>query len=103
MTENGFSQYVDSPTRGNNVLDFIYVNDDFALSGLNIIPPFSTSDHNSVIFNLVHLSHCTYSNMFPKYKFSDDILKSICEDLKLVNWDCIFYSDDLDNVWNDFC
>ena len=55
MTKNGFTQHVDSPTRKNNILDLVFVNDDFAVSSLNVGPPFSTSDHSSISFNIVYL------------------------------------------------
>ena len=52
MIERGFNQYVDVPTRDNSILDLVFVNDDFAISGVNVGPPFSTSDHNSIISTL---------------------------------------------------
>ena len=48
MIEKGFNQYVDVPTRDNRILDLVFVNDDFEISGVNVGPPFSTSDHNSI-------------------------------------------------------
>ena len=58
MMENGFTQYVNSPTRGDHVLDLVFVNDDFAVSGVEVGPSFSTSNHNSISFNLVLFTSC---------------------------------------------
>ena len=102
MTENGFTQYVDSPTRGDNVLDLVFVNDDFAVTDVNVIPPFSTSDHNSVSFNLTFLSPSPYSPICNNYKFTNENLKLICDDLELANWADMFETDDLECVWNCF-
>ena len=35
MMENGYTQYVNSLTRGDPVLDIGFVNDDFAVSGVD--------------------------------------------------------------------
>ena len=40
MIENGFTQYVNSPTRGDHVLDLVFVNDDFAASGVEVGAPY---------------------------------------------------------------
>ena len=102
MIENGFTQYVNSPTRGDHVLDLVFVNDDFAVSGVEVGPPFSTSDHNSISFNLVYLPPASPMSALPKYKFDKDNLKLICDDLKFINWFTIFDTDDLEKVWSNF-
>ena len=35
MMENGFTLYVNSLTRGDPVLDLVFVNDDFVVSGVD--------------------------------------------------------------------
>ena len=102
MIENGFTQYVNSPTRGDNILDLVFVNDDFAVTDVNVIPPFSTSDHNSISFNIIYLSPSPHSPICNKYKFTNDSLKLICDDLKMADWSAMFETDDLECVWNGF-
>jgi len=43
---NGFIQAVNKPTRGNNLVDLVLINQPFSLSALSVEPPFSSSDHN---------------------------------------------------------
>ncbi len=52
VISNSLHQFVLKPTLGNNILDLVLCNDvDFVLS-CAIAPGFSTSDHNSVIFEI---------------------------------------------------
>ena len=53
----GFSQYASVPTRGNNVLDLVLCNDPYTFSCIDVIEPFSNSDHSMVEFSLVLKTH----------------------------------------------
>ena len=48
----GFQQFVDKPTRGENILDIVLCNDPMLISDIVISEPFSTSDHASLRFVL---------------------------------------------------
>ena len=50
LVDNDAHQLITIPTRLNNLLDFLIVNDHLAIFDGNIISPFSTSDHNSIIW-----------------------------------------------------
>jgi hypothetical protein len=50
IINNGFSQLICEPTRGNNILDLILTNDDLAACNIAIQSPFSTSDHSSIVW-----------------------------------------------------
>ena len=102
MTERGFNQCVNSPTRDSNILDLVFVNDSFAVSDVVVGPPFSTSDHNSIDFNIVFLPPSVSQPSFSKYAFNDDNLKLICNDLQDVDWSCVFDTDNLECVWSGF-
>jgi len=52
ITENYFSPFVFEPTRGSNLLDQISCNDPCAIVNVQVDSPFSSSDHNSITFNL---------------------------------------------------
>ena len=55
MIEQGFTQFVNSPTWGDHFLDLVFFNDDFAVNDVNVGSLFSSSDHNSITSNLVYL------------------------------------------------
>ena len=46
VLNNGVQQLVNAPTRDNNILNLILCNDNFAVTGIVHLPPFSTSDHS---------------------------------------------------------
>ena len=48
----GFTQFIDLPTRGDNILDVLLVNDPQLISNISIDEPFSTSDHATVNFKV---------------------------------------------------
>ena len=52
VCELGFQQLVDRPTRGESILDIVLCNDPFLVNDIMQLPPFSTSDHNSILFLL---------------------------------------------------
>jgi len=52
-TANGFTQVVNEPTRGDNLLDLVLINQPFSMPTLNVVPPFGTSDHNCVNFTIL--------------------------------------------------
>ena len=51
VINNGLSQLVCEPTRGENILDLILTNDSFNVFDLHTVPSFSTSDHSGLIWN----------------------------------------------------
>lgn len=55
--EFGFSQFVNSPTREDSILDLVLSNDPYIVSSLNLSSSFSTSDHCTVNFSLVLDNH----------------------------------------------
>ena len=50
LVDNGAHQLITVPTRLNNLLDFLIINDRLAIFYVNATSPFSTSDHNSIIW-----------------------------------------------------
>ena len=50
LVDNGAHQLLTVPTRLNNLLDFLIVNDRLAIFNVNVTSPFSISDHNSIIW-----------------------------------------------------
>ncbi len=50
---NSMQQFVREPTREGNLLDLVLCTDESNVSGVSVIDPFCSSDHNSVKFQLV--------------------------------------------------
>ena len=50
VSRHALLQFVKCPTRGENIPDLVLCNDAFAVSELRVEAPFSSSDHNSVVF-----------------------------------------------------
>jgi len=48
-TDQGLVQFVNSPTRGSNILDIVLCNDPLFISDVQTTVPFSNSDHNSIV------------------------------------------------------
>ena len=52
VSDLGFQQFVDSPTRGENILDIVLCNDPLLIADIAVNEPFSASDHGTVTFLL---------------------------------------------------
>jgi len=50
--QNGLTQFVDQPTRNNNILDLVLSSSNKIISDINILPPIGASDHNVVMFDM---------------------------------------------------
>ena len=101
----GFTQYVNSGTRGSNVLDLLLADSSCLISNVNILPPIGTSDHSTVLFKM-NLSVSTVDSnkekqVYRHYTRADyDGLNSY---LLSVNWNGIFqHCFDIDNCWSAF-
>ena len=101
----GFSQCVEEPTLGNNILDLVFVNDQYALFDLEVIEPFCTSDHSSVVFKLVYdKSVGTMYNQTKqvRYNFSKANWSLIVESTAAVDWGFLFSGVNYDSIWKVF-
>jgi exonuclease III len=95
-----FEQFVNNPTRLNNnsqssdesagsILDLVFCNDSFAIHNLEVHAPFSTSDHCSIDFNLLHhVQH--YDHIFNVRNFNEGDWDSINAMLNDTDWNTIF-------------
>jgi Reverse transcriptase (RNA-dependent DNA polymerase)/Endonuclease-reverse transcriptase len=52
ICSEGLTQLVEEPTRGDSILDLILCNDALCCDEVEVLPPISTSDHNTVSFKL---------------------------------------------------
>ena len=53
MFDNGLHQLNESPTRADNILDLVFVNDPLIVDNLKFGPSLGNSDHNAVMFDLL--------------------------------------------------
>ena len=95
------------PIRGDNILDLVLASHDHLVHNLSAALPFSTIDHNSVLFDLKGITE------YPKLRvpsvvkqqldFSKCDLVALTTDLNLVDWSLIFSpADTIDDAWLQF-
>ena len=53
MSDNGLHQFNEFPTRDDNILDLVFVNDALIVDNLEVGQPMGNSDHNTVMFDLL--------------------------------------------------
>ena len=96
LTEEAFLyQIVQTPTRGNNILDLIFTNDNDIIHSCEVGEPLGNSDHNIVRTEL-SLQIITKENMLlvPNYRKAN--FANIRREIESVNW-----NQCLDNVCID--
>ena len=64
----GIFQVVNGPIRGDNILDLIFCSIKSCIPILKIVAPFSTSDHNSIYFEILNSNRYDGSIAEPKYR-----------------------------------
>ena len=72
ISSHGLSQIVDQPTRGNSILDVVLCSDVLCCDDVEVLPPISTSDHNTVCFKLcLHFTqqHFLYKRITTQAQF----------------------------------
>ena len=94
----GAIQYVDFPTRGNNILDLVLFSDKYIVKSIRAETPFSTSDHDSIVCEIVKpFVNIGDSISKPCFKKADYVL--INAFLSTLDWEDIF--SDCESV-NDY-
>jgi hypothetical protein len=109
---NGLEQIVNAPTRAQNILDLIFTNDINTIEECFVGVPFSSSDHNSIVFSL-HDGKCEESLILRK-NFHSANYEYILQTLEYADWPTLFshcinvedfwttFSDVLNKLINDF-
>ena len=103
---NGFIQAVNKPTRGNNLVDLVLINQPFSLSALSVEPPFSSSDHNSVNFKVAANRFYPSNTELPKrtYLWKKGDYKAMCLYLNSYDWlKVLAVNFTPDDLWHAFC
>jgi len=100
VEEHFLTQHVNSPTRGDAILDLVLSSEPDLISNVTVIHNFRNSDHNMVAFT-THLQCQSFNNMrtFRDYKQGD--YESINSALASVNWN-EFLNGDTACCWSRF-
>jgi len=52
MVQDAFTQLVQSPTRGSNIIDLVLTNEPLVVCDVKVEEPFVTGNHSHMAFNL---------------------------------------------------
>jgi hypothetical protein len=111
VSDLGFLQFVDKPTRENNILDLVLCNDPLLIVDVDVTTLFSTSDHFTIEFLLnVSLAKCNVDEkcygiqdqtFYSWGKVNWNMMKSF---MLRVDWGCILNECvDADQCYSNFC
>ena len=100
----GFYQYVQKPTRHNNILDIVMATSDTFLSDLSVTVPLSTNDHNIIILKTNLVGKATNSTAsVPYWDFEHADYTAINAYLNSIDWNDMFSSSvTVEGCWNSF-
>ena len=109
VIQHGLLQYVHSPTRCNNILDLVFSDDPYSICNLDTCVPFSTSDHNSVKFQLTGGKKCLLpdkptsgGNENKRYFFGKANWEGIADTLSAIDWNDVLNTN-VENLYDVFC
>ena len=110
VVDYGFTQCVQLPTRGANVLDLVLVNEPLLLSSLSVLDPVGNSDHDSVQFCIaaepkVIDNECAGEPVLtPHYIWQRADYEGISSYLSQVDWQSVMsHNLTTDSLWSSFC
>ena len=94
----GFHQFVQLPTRNDNILDLILSGDSMLISAIDVICPLASSDHNTILFRLNDSVPQPTGDQAVSYNFSKGNYRLLNNYLSDIPWDhlfqCCFSSDE---------
>ncbi|KAK6040118.1 endonuclease/exonuclease/phosphatase family protein, partial [Cooperia oncophora] len=86
VSSYSLKQMVKEPTHGLNILDILLVSEPTIIRNLKVLPPFSTSDHCSVSFEIVGRSLPTLRKSVLRKAYSKADFESINASLARIDW-----------------
>ncbi len=100
----GLNQFVDSPTRLNNILDVVCCTELMLVCNVSVEAGFSTSDHASILFNVIKSHFCsTNSTNFNGFYFRKMDIVTAKILLACVDWSALFRNcDNVEVMWSKF-
>ena len=107
MIDNGYVQCVKEATRGSNILDLVFCNEPILMSCIEVLPQFSSSDHNSIEF-VVSCESTDWSGdsgeTRKRYLWSQGDYESMATYLCQVRWSDLLTTNFIANdLWSAFC
>ena len=106
---NGFSQVVTKPTRLNNKLDIVLVNEPLTVHSVDVEPPFGNSDHCRVDFTILletksqQEPYAPYG-VYKRYLWKDADFQGMAQYLSDFDWQYFFSMHlTVESVWSAFC
>ena len=102
LQESSLHQFVQAPTRENNILDLVFATRDDLVSDLSVCNEFSNSDHRAITFNINFSSKIINksSEKVPNYKKANfRKLRSIFE---TTNWHILENDNNVNESWEFF-
>ncbi len=85
---NSLLQYVNSPTRNDNILDLVFCSDENSIFDVSVTQPFANSDHMSVTYKLLLETKVDMMRTVSDWKNAD--YEGIAHFLSTVHWDEYF-------------
>jgi hypothetical protein len=102
LTSFEFKQYVNFPTRQQNIIDLVLSNHNSCISDVTSLPPFNNSDHNSIAFKFKFQTNSTPTSI--TYNFDRADYDNINLVIYNTNWQALFYHcTSTDQLYNTFC
>ena len=98
LSDNFLNQMVLQPTRGDNILDLILTNHSDMVSDVEVGE--SISDHNIVTFKTNVNPYQRKSSKREFHNFEKADWSGLNELFRHVPWECVFVSNDINEVWN---
>jgi hypothetical protein len=99
---SGFEQYVDKPTRKDNILDLVLCNKSGLVTDCEVSAPFSVSaDHNSVLFELNDAQKVENETHW-RYNFAGGDYEKITNSLCSIDWTGLLTSLDANSMYDCF-
>ena len=101
LNDTFLHQLVEMNTRDKNILDLILTSDESMIQSLSVVEPFSTSDHNQIIFSFYANKEMENDGMIRYNYFSADY-NAIRQKLKEVDWSSLLTNVDVERDWMNF-
>ena len=100
MIQLGFKQYVNFPTRLDNILDLVFVNDENLITKIDVTQ--KLSDHESIVFKILTQKPIMKSKTFLDFKLAN--FEHFKELISRVNWVNIFdfENTNISKAWENF-
>ena len=108
IVNHGFSQLIQFPTRGLNILDVLFVDVDNLVTSVSPLPPIGFSDHNGIAFTVDIKSsdmkpNTVYNENVCKFRWYHADFQSMSNYLSCIDWTAVLYANpSAADGWNVF-